>query len=157
MLLVRVFGLGVGAAHCPSLSPVSAPFLRNAHHFLPFPQPSPHPVQPSFALRLFLFRSLSFTFYDHFSLLSHSVFTLLSPSISLQCPSSMFVLYFRRLARANTTFRAFADGGKPTCIRTNIESMCSMILFSFSLRFLSQETWNMHAESEKHTEEEKIF
>lgn len=27
-------------AHCPSLSPVSAPFLRNARHFLPSPIPS---------------------------------------------------------------------------------------------------------------------
>lgn len=26
-------------AHCPSLSPVSAPFLRNARHFLPFAPP----------------------------------------------------------------------------------------------------------------------
>lgn len=41
LLLVRVFGSGVGAAHCPSLSPVSAPFLRNAHHFLPFRNPNP--------------------------------------------------------------------------------------------------------------------
>lgn len=28
------------SAHCPSLSPVSAPFLRNARHFLPSPIPS---------------------------------------------------------------------------------------------------------------------
>lgn len=44
-------------AHCPSLSPVSAPFLRNARHFLPFLSLStlPHlrcPLLP-FSLTLF--------------------------------------------------------------------------------------------------------
>ena len=46
-------------AHCPSLSPVSAPFLRNARHFLPSPVPS----LPLLFLFLFppLSLSLSFT------------------------------------------------------------------------------------------------
>lgn len=74
-------------AHCPSLSPVSAPFLRNARHFLPFLSPFTlrPPVPAVDVLLLFLFLSRY--------------------SLSLRALPSLFVLYLGRLARANTTFR----------------------------------------------------
>lgn len=69
-------------AHCPSLSPVSAPFLRNARHFLPF---------------------LSLTTLPHHR---HALTSLFPSRYSLSmCAPSLFVLYLGRLARANTTFR----------------------------------------------------
>lgn len=88
-------------AHCPSLSPVSAPFLRNARHFLPS-------LIPPFLFCFFLFRhglALSRS-----SLLIPFVFFSLHraapPSVasSLSTAPSLFVLYLGYLARANTTF-----------------------------------------------------
>lgn len=85
-------------AHCPSLSPVSAPFLRNARHFLPFL--SPFTLCPPVR-----YRCPPSPFFSR-------VIFALSPSPSLSfsfslyvCAPSLFVLYLGRLARANTTFR----------------------------------------------------
>lgn len=70
-------------AHCLSLSPVSAPFLRNARHFLPFLSPSTLPRPPPFFPRVIL----------------------------SACAPSLFVLYLGRLVRANTTFRRHPPSG----------------------------------------------
>lgn len=83
-------------AHCPSLSPVSAPFLRNARHFLPF-------LSPSAIYRPPLAAHLSF-----------------SLAILSTCAPSLFVLYLARLARANTTFRRYPSSrpaGSLLCAR----------------------------------------
>lgn len=62
---LRVFvRLEESGAHCPSLSPVSTPFLRNARHFLPSLIPPFHPCYPfSLSLSPSFSHSLPFLFF----------------------------------------------------------------------------------------------
>ena len=86
-------------AHCPSLSPVSAPFLRNARHFLPS-------LIPPFLFCFFLSaHGLALSFRLSHPFLFFFLHRPVPPCVaSLSTAPSLFVLYLGYLARANTTF-----------------------------------------------------
>lgn len=127
-------------AHCPSLSPVSAPFLRNARHFLPFAPPCrpmllflpKSPLAPPLCCRLVLLPLHPFRPFLFFFLRSPD-----SPSFAPRHPLCLFFIWVI-WPRANTTFRRppTAALGTPISLGTKFFTRYAAVLGSLVPAFV---------------------